>query len=138
MVFGAGVSQTVIVLSEELSVVKRVVYTWTHENWGKHAGTAWFRFQVDNSTIVEVWKNNRSARNCDPTAEDDWQGFAANVVGSGNRLLVSSCWYLNYICYGEDWRRFYACDPHNFTGRLGSRAAESSLMSSPRPNRSRD
>eukprot|EP00916_Digyalum_oweni_P025716 GHVL01042331.1.p1 GENE.GHVL01042331.1~~GHVL01042331.1.p1 ORF type:complete len:607 (+),score=56.62 GHVL01042331.1:128-1948(+) len=70
---------------------------------------------VNKSAIVEVWKNNRSNIDCAQNSVDMWQEFASQVAKSGNRMILSSCWYLNYLCYGEDWRRFYACDPHNFT-----------------------
>lgn len=32
------------------------------------------------------------------------------------RAILSSCWYLNYFDYGEDWHKFYKCDPLGFKG----------------------
>jgi hexosaminidase len=29
---------------------------------------------------------------------------------------VSACWYLNYISYGQDWEKYYKCDPRKFQG----------------------
>lgn len=39
-----------------------------------------------------------------------------NVTAAGYKLLLGSCWYLDHISYGSDWRKYYLCDPHNFTG----------------------
>ncbi len=29
---------------------------------------------------------------------------------------MSACWYLNYISYGQDWEKYYKCDPRKFQG----------------------
>lgn len=34
----------------------------------------------------------------------------------GLRGILSSCWYLNYISYGNDWVKYYRCDPFDFPG----------------------
>ncbi|KAK7471603.1 hypothetical protein BaRGS_00035766 [Batillaria attramentaria] len=70
---------------------------------------------VSNSTLIEVWKNKRNIRDCTNTSVDNFNEFALRAAKGGNRLIISSCWYLNYLCYGEDWRRFYKCDPTGFT-----------------------
>lgn len=70
--------------------------------------------EVNNTTIIEIWKNSRNKLNCDLKVPDEWAKFAEEAVKGGNKMIISSCWYLNYICYGEDWRRFYACDPLDF------------------------
>ena len=30
------------------------------------------------------------------------------------RCILSACWYLQRISYGEDWQHFYQCDPRTF------------------------
>ncbi|TPP57431.1 Beta-hexosaminidase [Fasciola gigantica] len=39
-----------------------------------------------------------------------------NVTSAGFNALLSSCWYLNYIYYGNDWVKQYNCDPADFGG----------------------
>lgn len=56
-------------------------------------------------TIVSVWKyiNDTPA----------YMAQLASVVEQGYQAILSSCWYLNYIDYGQDWIKFYACDPRS-------------------------
>ena len=74
--------------------------------------------QVNSSALIEVWKNDRDIRDCHSSNTDNWQKFAKMVAQRGNKMIISSCWYLNYICYGEDWIRYYNCDPLSFTGNV--------------------
>ncbi|XP_035667078.1 beta-hexosaminidase subunit alpha-like isoform X2 [Branchiostoma floridae] len=61
--------------------------------------------QVAKDTVVEVWKSNPPV----PTE-------MATVTAKGLRAILSSCWYLNYISYGDDWGKYYSCEPQDFTG----------------------
>lgn len=58
---------------------------------------------LPKDSIVHVWKyiNDRPA----------YMAELAYVVDAGYSAILSSCWYLNYIDYGQDWVKFYTCDP---------------------------
>lgn len=58
---------------------------------------------LPKDTIIHVWKGIND--------EPVYMRELASVVNSGYRALLSSCWYLNYIDYGQDWIKFYKCDP---------------------------
>lgn len=64
------------------------------------------RAQVPLDTIVEVWKDY-------PTKP--WTESMNLMAEYGNPLILSACWYLNYISYGPDWEKYYQCEPHSFT-----------------------
>uniref|UniRef100_A0A182T1K8 beta-N-acetylhexosaminidase n=1 Tax=Anopheles maculatus TaxID=74869 RepID=A0A182T1K8_9DIPT len=38
------------------------------------------------------------------------------ITRDGLPALLSSCWYLDHLSTGGDWRKFYNCDPHDFIG----------------------
>lgn len=54
-------------------------------------------------SIVHVWKNIAN-----PPA---FMEETKEIVQKGYRAILSSCWYLNYIDYGQDWVKFYQCEP---------------------------
>ncbi|KAH7955944.1 hypothetical protein HPB52_005262 [Rhipicephalus sanguineus] len=64
-----------------------------------------------NDTLVEVWKDTSL-----DTKMKRWQDYIKPIARKGYQMVLSACWYLNYISYGEDWKKFYKCDPRNFEG----------------------
>lgn len=69
--------------------------------------------QVNVSNIIQVWKDKDGR-----TTATHWEEYANNLTARGHNVVVSSCYYLNYISYGQDWRTYYRCDPHNFNGLM--------------------
>ncbi|XP_071768140.1 beta-hexosaminidase subunit beta isoform X2 [Centroberyx gerrardi] len=55
-------------------------------------------------TVVHVWMGNR--------LEEEMY----NVTAAGYTTILSSPWYLDYISYGQDWKKYYEVDPLNFKG----------------------
>ena len=52
--------------------------------------------QVKPDTIIQVWSG------------DSYN--IEHVTQSGFRALFSTCWYLDYISYGQDWDKYYNCE----------------------------
>lgn len=44
------------------------------------------------------------------------------VTAAGHLALLSSCWYLDHLKTGGDWKEYYACDPHSFGGTPDEKA----------------
>lgn len=59
-------------------------------------------FQLAKETVVNVWKWYGQY-----TAEEEM----SRVTLAGYKAITSACWYLNEISYGEDWQKYYQCDP---------------------------
>lgn len=51
--------------------------------------------KVRPNTIIDVWR---------PGNDHGWQPEMARVTGQlGMKAVLSSCWYLDIISYGQDW-----------------------------------
>ncbi|XP_055548093.1 beta-hexosaminidase subunit beta-like [Wyeomyia smithii] len=59
--------------------------------------------RLPNGTVVHVWTGNR-------------QDLLHRITLEGLPALLSSCWYLDHLATGGDWRKYYNCDPHDFVG----------------------
>ncbi|KAL1440442.1 hypothetical protein MTO96_009481 [Rhipicephalus appendiculatus] len=64
-----------------------------------------------DDTLVGVWKDTSL-----DTKMKRWQDYIKPIARKGYQMVLSACWYLNYISYGEDWKKFYQCDPRSFEG----------------------
>ena len=53
--------------------------------------------------MVEVWKGG-------------YQAELAKVTGMGYNTILASPWYLDYISYGADWKKYYPIEPLKFNG----------------------
>eukprot|EP00106_Octopus_bimaculoides_P016122 XP_014783564.1 PREDICTED: beta-hexosaminidase subunit beta-like [Octopus bimaculoides] len=61
-------------------------------------------------TLVQIWKDTSLW-----DIYDNWQNYSMMVAQKGYKMILSSCWYLNYVNYGPDWESLYLCDPADFT-----------------------
>lgn len=59
--------------------------------------------RLPNGTVVQVWTGDR-------------QSLLEKITNQGLPALLSSCWYLDHLKSGGDWKSFYNCDPADFTG----------------------
>jgi hexosaminidase len=60
-------------------------------------------------TLVHVWKDTEL-----DSKMDTWQNYIKLVASKGYQIVLSACWYLNYISYGQDWKKYYECEPLKF------------------------
>lgn len=52
-------------------------------------------------TVVHAWKG-------------DWQKELVQITNSSYRALLSTPWYVDYISYGADWKKYYNIEPLAF------------------------
>lgn len=74
----------------------------------KHKSIVWHEVFVNGvrlvpGTIVHVWTGDTST-------------LLNDVTAAGLPALASTCWYLDHLKNGGDWRKYYVCDPHDFPG----------------------
>ncbi|NXC01457.1 HEXB hexosaminidase, partial [Orthonyx spaldingii] len=60
--------------------------------------------QLKPDTVVQVWMANNYAHEL------------SSVTGAGFTAVLSAPWYLDYISYGQDWKKYYSVEPLNFPG----------------------
>lgn len=56
-----------------------------------------------NSTIVQAWTGN-------------YEKELDLITKAGHKALLSTCWYLDYLETGGDWKKYYKCEPLSFKG----------------------
>lgn len=42
----------------------------------------------------------------------------SSVTQAGFTAILAAPWYLDYISYGQDWKKYYSVEPRNFPGLL--------------------
>ncbi|XP_077507693.1 beta-hexosaminidase subunit beta-like [Amblyomma americanum] len=60
-----------------------------------------------SGTLVMVRKSRRSSE-----AGRSWQNYVASITSRRYQVVLASCWQLDHAA---SWKRYYDCDPHNFT-----------------------
>ncbi|NXS07436.1 HEXB hexosaminidase, partial [Neodrepanis coruscans] len=60
--------------------------------------------QLKPDTVVQVWMENNYAREL------------SSVTGAGFTAVLAAPWYLDYISYGQDWKKYYRVEPLDFPG----------------------
>ena len=77
-----------------------------------------------NTSVVQVWKDESLS----PSKMRGWREYVSDLTAAGHQVIVSSCWYINYITYGQDWKNFYKCDPTDFEGSISVDVSSSSSI----------
>ncbi|XP_063864484.1 beta-hexosaminidase subunit alpha-like [Scylla paramamosain] len=67
--------------------------------------------KMQNTSVAQVWKDVSLS-----SKMRGWREYVRDLTEAGHQVIVSSCWYINYITYGQDWKNFYKCDPTDFQG----------------------
>ncbi|CAG2116024.1 unnamed protein product, partial [Medioppia subpectinata] len=70
--------------------------------------------KLDKDSIVVIWKDTYLDSNLDL-----WQNYISKIAKNGYQMVLSACWYLNYISTpypDKDWEKYYLCDPRHFNG----------------------
>lgn len=44
------------------------------------------------------------------------QRLLSQITEKGLSAILSTCWYLDHLSTGGDWRKFYSCEPSSFPG----------------------
>uniref|UniRef100_A0A8B9RTX7 Beta-hexosaminidase n=1 Tax=Accipiter nisus TaxID=211598 RepID=A0A8B9RTX7_9AVES len=60
--------------------------------------------QLKPDTVVQVWMGNKYADEL------------SSVTGAGFTAILAAPWYLDYISYGQDWKKYYSIEPLDFPG----------------------
>ncbi|NWU25598.1 HEXB hexosaminidase, partial [Dyaphorophyia castanea] len=60
--------------------------------------------QLKPDTVVQVWM------------ADNYADELSSVTGAGFTTVLSAPWYLDYISYGQDWKKYYSVEPLRFRG----------------------
>ncbi|XP_036619486.1 beta-hexosaminidase subunit beta [Trichosurus vulpecula] len=59
---------------------------------------------LKKDTIIEVW------------IQSTYREELRRVTAAGYAAVLAAPWYLDYISYGQDWKKYYSVEPLNFVG----------------------
>ncbi|XP_055295128.1 beta-hexosaminidase subunit beta-like [Sitodiplosis mosellana] len=59
--------------------------------------------RLSPGTVVHVWTGDRAK-------------LLDAITKSGFPTILSTCWYLDHLSTGGDWRKYYSCEPSDFPG----------------------
>ena len=57
---------------------------------------------------MQVWKDTKLL-----SEFVHWREYMSSIVKKNYSVILSSCWFLSFIRYGQDWRDMYNCDPYD-------------------------
>ncbi|XP_066469998.1 beta-hexosaminidase subunit beta [Tiliqua scincoides] len=60
--------------------------------------------KLQPDTTVEVWIGG------------DYNEELSKITKEGHQAILAAPWYLDYISYGQDWRKYYSVEPLSFSG----------------------
>lgn len=61
------------------------------------------KVEIFPETIVHVWTGN-------------YEEEIYKVTEAGYKTILSTCWYLDHLSTGGDWKKYYLCEPLSFNG----------------------
>ncbi|KFM07950.1 Beta-hexosaminidase subunit beta, partial [Aptenodytes forsteri] len=70
------------------------------------------KVQLKPETVVQVWMENNYAHEL---SISHWSEFVTGFT-DGFTAILAAPWYLDYISYGQDWKKYYSVEPLNFPG----------------------
>lgn len=65
--------------------------------------------KLEKNSIVHIWKGPTFSND----THEEIMEKVKNVTGKGHGVIVSACWYLDYIASGAEWRDLISGRPAN-------------------------
>ncbi|KAM7290016.1 hypothetical protein ISCGN_030144 [Ixodes scapularis] len=95
----------------EISDIGFTLYADDLTIWASHTCSLEKQEKAARDTLVGIWKDTSL-----DSKLKTWQEYIMPIAKKGYQMVLSAPWYLNYISYGQDWKKYYETDPRDFNG----------------------